>query len=541
MPVRSPAHEAHSGPGTGPGTAPGGKPEKERSVRARSLLGRLRRTDPLAPLAGLVALVVYLVNGFDGHLSPDLATYAYAGQRFADGIVPYAGVLNRAGPLAHALPGVGAFAAELVNADELTGMRVFFMLFAIAGVVLAYLLSRDLFQSRLAGLGAAGAMLCFRFALEYASSGPREKTPVLALLLAAWWAAHHRRWATAGLVSSLATLTWQPAFVWVGPSVALVILLVEHGVRARVRALVRFTVAGLVPLLLVVAGYLAIGRFSLFYEGFWLINAKYTAPLYAGRGNPSVWEVTSSAYSWSALVGVLGLAVLAVLGGAVLLRRSQRRAAGTATLVSVALAAVLGALWSSYSFDGSSDTMPFLPEAAVGVGALIGALVHRRRVVGLGVGALVIALTVGLAVSYAVPGPIQSIAEQRARDAVVFDRLPPDATLLTADAPEPLVLMDKVNPTRFQRFKNGIFGRLQDVWPGGAAGYVRWIDRSGTTVLALGPGPLRKLAREQGLPHYEAVGPGAEWTWFVNRSVPVETRRSIRQALQALPPRPPLG
>ena len=70
--------------------------------------------------------------------------------------------------------------------------------------------------------------------------------------------------------------------------------------------------------------------------------------------------------------------------------------------------------------------------------------------------------------------------------------------------------MDKTNPTRFQRFKNGIFGRLQDVWPGGAAGYVRWIDRSGTTVLAIGKGPLMQVVRAQGLENYRRVGRGAD-------------------------------
>jgi hypothetical protein len=117
---------------------------------------------------------------------------------------------------------------------------------------------------------------------------------------------------------------------------------------------------------------------------------------------------------------------------------------------------------------------------------------------------------------------------------VVFDRLPPGATLLTADAPAPAVLMDKANPTRFQRFKNGIWGRLQDVWPGGAAGYVRWIDRSGTTVLAIGKGPLMNLVREQGLANYRRVGRGAAWSWYLNTSVPTQTRQAIREALHRL-------
>ena len=514
--------------------------EKRRPVGARGVRDRLRGTDPWAAVVGLVALAVYLINGFDGHLSPDLATYAYAGQRFADGMVPYEGVLNRSGPLAHALPGLGALAADLVGGDELTGMRVLFMLIAIGGVVLTYLLGRDVFRSRLAGVGAAGAMLCFRFSLEYASSGPRDKTVVMTLLLAAWCAAHLRRWATAGVMASLATLTWQPAFVWAGLPVALMILLVEHD--HRVRALVRFAAAGLVPLALVVGVYLAIGRFSLFYEGFWLVNYRYTAAMYGHRHKPDVWTVMQTAYSGSVWVVVVGLAGLAIVTVGALVRRSPAHRPGTATMVTVLMAAVLGAVWTSYSFDGNSDTMPFLPEAALGVGALIGALVHgtvgRGRTVGRAVGVLATVVTVALALSYAVPRPGLGVDEQRARVAVVFDRLPPGATLLTADAPAPAVLVDKTNPTRFQRFKNGTWGRLQEVWPGGAAGYVRWIDRSGTTVLAIGKGPLGNLVRAQGLENYRRVGRGATWSWYLSTSVPTETRRAIREALRRLHARP---
>ena len=245
--------------------------EKRRPVGARGVRDRLRGTDPWASAVGLVALVVYLINGFDGHLSPDLATYAYAGQRFADGMVPYEGVLNRSGPLAHALPGLGALAADLVGGDELTGMRVLFMFIAIGGVVLTYLLARDVFRSRLAGRGrrrrhAVLPLLPGVRELRPPREDRRPDAPPRRLV----GRPPSSRWATAGVMASLATLTWQPAFVWVGLPVVLLVLLVEHD--HRVRALVRFAAAGLVPLALVVGVYLAIGRFSLFYEGFWLVT-----------------------------------------------------------------------------------------------------------------------------------------------------------------------------------------------------------------------------------------------------------------------------
>ena len=95
-------------------------------VRARA-----SSLDPITPLVGLVALVVYSLHGFGGVLNRDLGVYAYAGQQFADGVPPYEGILNRAGPLAHMLPGVGMVAGRLVGVDDVTSARVLFMLFAV--------------------------------------------------------------------------------------------------------------------------------------------------------------------------------------------------------------------------------------------------------------------------------------------------------------------------------------------------------------------------------------------------------------------------
>ena len=66
-----------------------------------------RRPDPFAGVVALGSLVVFALHGTEGMLSRDLGIYAYAGQQVADGVPPYVGVLNRAGPLAHVLPGVG--------------------------------------------------------------------------------------------------------------------------------------------------------------------------------------------------------------------------------------------------------------------------------------------------------------------------------------------------------------------------------------------------------------------------------------------------
>ena len=126
-------------------------------------------------LIAAVCVVVYTLRGFHGALTRDLGVYGYAGQQVADGVPPYLGILNRAGPLAHVLPGVGVMVARLGGFDDVVTMRVLFMLIATASVCVIYLLGRDLFRSKPAGLVAAGTLLAFHGFIHYASTGPREK------------------------------------------------------------------------------------------------------------------------------------------------------------------------------------------------------------------------------------------------------------------------------------------------------------------------------------------------------------------------------
>ncbi len=144
--------------------------------------------DPLVFLVGGVALLTYALHGFNGMLTRDLAVYSYAGQQVAEGVPPYLGILNRAGPLAHVIPGIGVGIARIGGFDDVFTMRLLFMVIATACVCAVYVLGRDVFTSRLAGLVTAAAFLTFFGFIEYASNGPREKTPMTLFITLALWA-----------------------------------------------------------------------------------------------------------------------------------------------------------------------------------------------------------------------------------------------------------------------------------------------------------------------------------------------------------------
>ncbi|MGI8645872.1 MAG: glycosyltransferase family 39 protein, partial [Nocardioides sp.] len=172
----------------------------------------MRRPDPVGVIVALAAAGIFVAHGFDGELTRDLGLYAYAGQQVADGVPPYVGLMNRSGPLAHLVPGLGAAVARLVGTDDLLGMRALFLVLSIACVWFVYLLGRDLYDSRLAGVVAAGLLVCVPGVISYATNGPREKTTMMLLLAVALLAATRRRWWWAGVAVALTTLTWQPVF-----------------------------------------------------------------------------------------------------------------------------------------------------------------------------------------------------------------------------------------------------------------------------------------------------------------------------------------
>ena len=198
--------------------------------------------------------MVFVVHGFDSILTRDLALYAYGGQQVAEGVPPYVGVLNRAGPLAHLVPGArrgrGAASSAI---DDLLGMRVLMLLLSVACVWVLYLLARDLFDSRLAGVASATALLDLPGFVTYATGGPREKTTMMLLRAPGALGGAEAALAAGGRLR-------RPR------DAHLAAVVLPGAVRGRGRdrragptgdaagALVRFAVGGLIPTALITAG-----------------------------------------------------------------------------------------------------------------------------------------------------------------------------------------------------------------------------------------------------------------------------------------------
>lgn len=493
--------------------------------------GRLRTIDPLTIAASAVALVVYLLHGFNGGLTRDLGVYSYAGQQVAEGIPPYGGILNRAGPLAHLIPGIGAFVARTIGADDVLGMRVLLMLISVACIGVAYHLSRDIFGSRLAGLATAAAMLSFQGFIEYATYGPREKTAMVLFLLCALLATVHQRWGTTGFFIALATLTWQPVFLAAMTGAVAAVLL---GVRSgTLKALLRLGVGGLIPTAITVGSYVAIGQLQLFLDDFLLINARYTDQGSMLLHPPEVWQLMVGAYGWSIWVFLVGFVSVLALSVRALASRTTRREPANAALVGSGVLLVTGTLWSLKAFDGWPDAFFMLPASALGIGGLT--VLVGRRIPGRGAVALTVAWAVAataMSVSYSIGSRDDTLIEQRADVEAVLAALPAKARILSVEAPEPLVLAHQRNYSRLQLFGNGLIDYVDETWPGGSPGYGQWVvDREAALIAYGGRLPLPKWLGPAMSGSYVRVGSSPGWGWYARRTLGRESLDKLRAVL----------
>jgi hypothetical protein len=142
--------------------------------------------------------------------------------------------------------------------------------------------------------------------------------------------------------------------------------------------------------------------------------------------------------------------------------------------------------------------------------------------------ALVMALTT-TAVYQSVTTRDDRLVAQRASVAAVLDQLPNDATITSIEAPQPLVLSRRTNPTRYQMFSGGLHLYVDDNWQGGLKEFRRRLVDEPTTLIAIGD-TMSRTWREGIEPQYQYVGRASEWLWYARTSLGEATLSSLRSA-----------
>ncbi|MFZ2014744.1 MAG: hypothetical protein WAV00_13050 [Nocardioides sp.] len=488
-----------------------------------------RRFDPLVVAVAAVSLVTYVLHGFHGLLTRDLGVYAYGARQVLAGEPPYVGIVNRAGPLAHMLPVPGIVAARIVGGNELVGMRAWYMVIAVASVVVTYIVARDLFASRTAGLAAAATMLSFQGFIDLATDGPREKTPMVLFILCAIWAVSHRRWLLTGVSISLATLTLQVAFLPLLVGALVGILLVGPG--RRLKDLVRLAIGGAIPVAVLLAYFAAYGALQDLLDGFLLLNLRYTH----GRGVTArilaVAVAMKEGYGvtlWLMLAGLVLIIAIAVVRW---LDPATRHDPATVTLVVVAVITVGSLLWMEVDFDSWEDAFTVLPLAALGIGAgttwLLQHLPQRAAPV---VGVLAVALPTVLAVQYSAATRDDQLVQQQAllKEILAED---PGARIWSIEAPQYLVLDRQKAVTRYQLFAQGLRRNIDHTWPGGIKAFVAWNLAQQPDLIALNSDEM-KIGhwRHRVEADYIQVGHGPGAYFFARRSLGPDVITAMRRA-----------
>jgi hypothetical protein len=124
-----------------------------------------------------------------------------------------------------------------------------------------------------------------------------------------------------------------------------------------------------------------------------------------------------------------------------------------------------------------------LPSAALGLGGLTAAILDQVR--GRGRRWVTVGTAIGLALAFTVfaadrswSGRNSHLDYQRRMTAAVMAQAPPDATIVSVQAPEVLVLTHRTNPTRLQMFSNGFWQYVDATYPGGLDGYRAYLERT---------------------------------------------------------------
>ena len=236
-----------------------------------SWVSRLSRRGALLGLlfALVVAVALFTRFSIDDHLSRDEAIFMYGGQQFVAGVPYYVSIFDAKTPLSPMIAGAGVEVSKVLGGSDVHAARVVFFLFACAAVMAVYLLALWLWGSVLAGVVSAAAFVSYKgFAID-ALGGPDAKTPGVAFAAASMVLLVRRRWLSAGVMSALAFLCWQPLGIYM--VVAVIAALVSAGDRRR--ACARSLVGVAIPVAGMFGYYWIAGALSDF------IDAAFRFPL----------------------------------------------------------------------------------------------------------------------------------------------------------------------------------------------------------------------------------------------------------------------
>jgi hypothetical protein len=300
--------------------------------------------------------------------------------------------------------------------------------------------------------------------------------------------------------------------------------------EGRIRALVRVALGGAVPVALLGLWFALDGSLRESVDAFVVINWTYTVP------NPVLDELYTvlpelhTAYGVTLWLLAGGLAALALRSVAVAWPKARRQDPAVVVLAAFTVGAATGLAWNLKDYDSWPDLFPLLPLAAVGVGGLFALVVRRMSTpAAFAVASVLSVAATVLAVHYSVTTRDHTLEAQRKAVDSVLKQLPPGASITSIQAPQPLVLTERTNPTRWQMFSAGLQFYLEDTWPGGRDAFRRELVDEHPDLISVGDTVSKRWRREIA-PAYVYVGSAPEWGWYARTSLGKAKLDDLRRA-----------
>lgn len=476
-----------------------------RPVKQEVAPARIGSWDPVL-VAGVAALI-YVVHGFQGAMNRDLGIFVYGAQRVADGNPPYVANFNTVGPLADAVPGLAVWVGGHLGVGAVMSSRLLYWVLSSLACALVYSYGRAVLSSRVGGFLSASLFLTFETFTNLATNGPRDKTAMVFFLVAGLLLVSRRRWLAAGIATGLATLTWQPALLpLLAATVAAVI-----GSRAWWRDLLRYVAGGIVAAVAMLVWFAAESATGVAIKAFLLVNLRWVHQPSAFASLGGTWRLLWDGYHLSLIVALGG--VIGALAVALLRRRDRE-------LWPCAVGGAVALLWTATAVNGAPDLLVVLPFGAVGSAVVLGAAARRAGRRRLAAAAGLCLLCLGYAAAFSVTTRAHGLVVQARDVRAVLHVLPPESTVATVDAPQPLVISGRVNPGPYLILDSGEFGLLRAEFPGGAVGYLQQLLAAHPALVAVGPGPEQDLIRQVVEADYVHVGAGPGWEWYASKRAP---------------------
>lgn len=441
-------------------------------------------------LALLLAVLLYTRFGFDGRLSRDEAILAYGAQQWAHGVPFYTSIFDAKGPLASALGGLAAWAASIVDLNDLSAIRCLFLVMACAAAVGVYLLAVGAWDSQLGGVAAAVTFISFQgFAVD-AAGGPDAKTPGILFAVACMTLLLRRRWFAGGVLAAMAALVWQPFGLYALLAVAAAAAGAVAGSRVRSAVL---AIAGVAtPVVVTFAYYLAAGSLGDLVDGMIVfpLTGVERSPETLGHRLRVITSTVDRYYGDSRVLLWGGLVLLpALIAWCVLRRRSSIR---DPLVVGVLGSGVVVAILTASDFQGYPDVFPLLPYAALGIGGAIGLgvkAITAQRARQLATAAAIAGMAVLVAVSWHAFTKTNDRVATRSKQQAVAKRLTrlagPGGVIWTLGNPDVLVLTDRRNPSRYVYLNSGFDAWVGNHVPGGLRGFADRILSSRPAVVVV--------------------------------------------------------